>query len=131
MTLILGAHDIAALVDGIDVIAAVEAIHADLGTGRMHQPAPPTLAGGDDSLFLPMSARSDRLGLVVVKTLADVPANAARGLPTQRSTLVATSASPESASPSSTAPPSPGTGQRPRPRSPPATWRGRTAGYSG
>ncbi len=45
VTLILGAHDIAALIDGIDVIAAVEAIHADLGTGRMDQPAPPTLAG--------------------------------------------------------------------------------------
>jgi ornithine cyclodeaminase/alanine dehydrogenase len=92
VTLILSAHDIAALVDGIDVIAAVEAIHADLGTGRMHQPAPPTLAGVDDTVFLPMSARSDRLGLVVVKTLADVPTNAARGLPTQRSTLLATSA---------------------------------------
>jgi ornithine cyclodeaminase/alanine dehydrogenase len=93
VTLVLGAHDIAALVDGIDVIATVEAIHADLGTGQMDQPAPPTLAADDDdSVFLPMSARSDRLGLVVVKTLADIPANAARGLPSQRSTLLATSA---------------------------------------
>src|SRR5690349_10573790 len=44
VTLILGTRQIAALIDEIDVIAAVEAIHADLGSGRMEQPAPPTLA---------------------------------------------------------------------------------------
>jgi ornithine cyclodeaminase/alanine dehydrogenase len=93
VTLVLGAYDIEALISGIDVIAEMEAIHADLGTGAMEQQAPPSLRSGtDDSVFLPMSARSDRLGLVVVKTLADVPANAARGLPVQRSTLLVTSA---------------------------------------
>jgi alanine dehydrogenase len=93
VTLILGARDIEALIDEIDVIAAVEAIHADLGSGRMEQPVPPALAAdAGDAVFLPMSVRSDRLGLVLVKTLADVPANAARGLPTQRSALLATSA---------------------------------------
>ena len=93
VTLILGAHDIEALLTGIDVIAEMEAVHADLGTGEMDQPAPASLHGNTgDSVFLPMAARSDRLGLVVTKTLADIPANAARGLPTQRSTLLVTSA---------------------------------------
>ena len=90
----------------------------------MHQPAPPTLAGGDDSVFLPMSASSDRLGLVVVKTLADCPRTPPAACPRSAQRWWRPRRSPASASPYSTVPPSPGTGQRPPPRSPPATGAG-------
>ncbi|RKR74767.1 ornithine cyclodeaminase family protein [Frondihabitans australicus] len=91
MTLVLGAADIARLLPLVDVVAAVEAIHRDLGTGAMEQLAPAAMTGGDDGVFLPMTARSDRLGLVAVKLMADIPSNASRGLPSQRSTLVVSS----------------------------------------
>ncbi|NQX35695.1 ornithine cyclodeaminase family protein [Herbiconiux sp. VKM Ac-2851] len=93
MTIVLAAGQIADLVGGVDVYAAVEAIFADLGTGAMTQPAPIALAGADDAVFLPMAARSDRLGLVAVKLMADIPSNASRGLPSQRSTIVVSSVS--------------------------------------
>ena len=92
MTLVLGADDVAQLVPQVDAVALVEAVHADLGAGRMVQPAPVSLGGADDAVFLPMAVRSDRLGLVAVKLLADVPGNPARGLPGQRSTILLTSA---------------------------------------
>lgn len=91
MTVILGASDIAGLIGAVDVVGAVEAIHRDLGTGAMQQPAPVALTGADDALFLPMAVRSDRLGLVAVKLMADIPDNAARGLPSQRSTILVSS----------------------------------------
>ncbi|OII09091.1 ornithine cyclodeaminase family protein [Curtobacterium sp. MCBA15_008] len=91
MTLVLGADDIAEVIGAIDVVGAVEAIHADLGTGAAQQPAPVALTGVDDALFLPMAVRSDRLGLVVVKLMADIPDNSARGLPSQRSTILVSS----------------------------------------
>lgn len=91
MTLVLGADDIAEVIGAIDVVGAVEAIHADLGTGAAQQPAPVALTGTDDALFLPMAVRSDRLGLVAVKLMADIPDNSARGLPSQRSTLLVSS----------------------------------------
>ncbi|UXN21144.1 ornithine cyclodeaminase family protein [Curtobacterium flaccumfaciens] len=92
MTLVLGASDVAAALEDVDVLEAVEAVHADLGAGRMQQPAPVALTGADDALFLPMAVRSDRLGLVAVKLMADIPDNASRGLPTQRSTILVSSA---------------------------------------
>lgn len=91
MTLVLGADDIDDVIGAVDVVGAVEAIHADLGTGAMRQPAPTALAGSDDALFLPMAVRSDRLGLVAVKLMADIPENSARGLPSQRSTILVSS----------------------------------------
>ena len=91
MTLVLGADDIAEVVGAVDVVGAVEAIHADLGTGAAQQPAPVALTGVDDALFLPMAVRSDRLGLVAVKLMADIPDNGARGLPSQRSTILVSS----------------------------------------
>ncbi|NQX12408.1 ornithine cyclodeaminase family protein [Microbacteriaceae bacterium VKM Ac-2855] len=91
MTLVLGAQQIAALLGDVDVTAAVEAVFADLGTGAMNQPAPGALYGADDAILLPMTARSDRLGLAAVKMLADIPDNASRALPTQRSTIMVTS----------------------------------------
>lgn len=91
MTVVLGAADIAGLINGVDVVGAVEAIHSDLGTGAMQQPAPVALTGKDEAVFLPMAVRSDRLGLVAVKLMADIPDNAARGLPSQRSTILVSS----------------------------------------
>ncbi|MBF4605043.1 MULTISPECIES: ornithine cyclodeaminase family protein [Curtobacterium] len=91
MTVVLGAADVAGLIDAVDVVGAVEAVHADLGTGAMQQPAPVALTGADDALFLPMAVRSDRLGLVAVKLMADIPDNGARGLPSQRSTILVSS----------------------------------------
>ncbi|VXC51758.1 Ornithine cyclodeaminase [Arthrobacter sp. 9AX] len=91
MTLFLTAEHIAALIGDVDVLAAVEAVHADLGSGAMTQPPPSTLAGEGDAVFLPMAARSDRLGLAAVKLMADIPGNGSRGLPTQRSTILVSS----------------------------------------
>lgn len=92
MTLLLTAADIAALIADVDVVKAVETIHADLGVGCMIQPAPVSLGSdGDDAVFLPMAARSDRLGLAAVRLMADIPANASRDLPSQRSTLLVSS----------------------------------------
>ncbi|KQQ25618.1 ornithine cyclodeaminase family protein [Frondihabitans sp. Leaf304] len=91
MTVVLGAAEIGAVIGAVDVVEAVEAIHADLGSGSMQQPAPVALTGADDALFLPMAVRSDRLGLVAVKLMADIPDNADRGLPTQRSTILVSS----------------------------------------
>lgn len=91
MTVVLGASEIGAIIGAVDVVEAVEAIHADLGSGSMQQPAPVALAGSDDAIFLPMAVRSDRLGLVAVKLMADIPSNAERGLPTQRSTILVSS----------------------------------------
>jgi len=91
VTLVLGADDIAEVVGAVDVVGAVEAIHADLGTGAAQQPAPVALTGVDDALFLPMAVRSDRLGLVAVKLMADIPDNGARRLPSQRSTILVSS----------------------------------------
>ena len=97
MTLVLGADQLTELVGAVDVLGAVEAVFADLGTGSMQQPAPTTLAaaGGDqaggDAILLPMAARSDRLGLAAVKFMADIPDNSSRTLPTQRSTIMVTS----------------------------------------
>ncbi|PPI19707.1 MULTISPECIES: ornithine cyclodeaminase family protein [unclassified Rathayibacter] len=91
MTLVLASEQIAALLPDVDVLGAVEQVFADLGSGALHQGAPTALAGEDDGLILPMAVRSDTLGLAAVKLMADLPGNAARGLPTQRSTILVTS----------------------------------------
>ena len=92
MMLHLGAQDIEGLVSTAGGIAAVEAVHLDLGLGLMEQPAPVALtSAADDAVFLPMTARSDRLGIALVKLMSDIPGNATRGLPTQRSTILVVS----------------------------------------
>ncbi|TDX81449.1 ornithine cyclodeaminase/alanine dehydrogenase [Rathayibacter sp. PhB151] len=91
MTLVLASEQIAGLLPDVDVLGAVEQVFADLGSGALHQGAPTALAGEDDGLILPMAVRSDALGLAAVKLMADLPGNAARGLPTQRSTILVTS----------------------------------------
>lgn len=88
-TLILTRSQVEGLVTMAEVIDAVEAAHADMSRGAAAQPAPgamslPSGAGA----FLTMTALADRQGLAAAKLLADIPDNAARGLPTQRSILV-------------------------------------------
>ena len=91
MTLVLTAEQIADLIRDVDVFGAVESVFADLSSGAMEQPAPITLAGADDAILLPMAVRSDRLGLALVKLMADIPDNSSRALPTQRSTILISS----------------------------------------
>ncbi|PPF55678.1 ornithine cyclodeaminase family protein [Clavibacter californiensis] len=91
MPLALSYDAIGPLLEDVDVLGVVERIFADLGSGAMEQPAPVALSGTDDGLILPMAARSDRLGLAAVKLMADLPGNAALGLPTQRSTILVSS----------------------------------------
>ncbi|MFC6010719.1 ornithine cyclodeaminase family protein, partial [Nocardia lasii] len=91
MTLILSHSEVRALLDRGAVLAAVERAHADLALGTAFAPAPPAMALGD-AAFVPMVAAAESAGAAAVKLLADLPANRARGLPTQRSVIVVTSA---------------------------------------
>ena len=89
MTLLLSRTDIDGLVSMAEVIGAVENAHADISRGTAYQPAPITLALASGSgSFLPMAALADRQALAAVKFLADIPDNATRGLPRQRSVVV-------------------------------------------
>ncbi|WP_327145747.1 ornithine cyclodeaminase family protein [Nocardia sp. NBC_01327] len=90
MTLILTRSDIAGLLDRRAVRHAVEAAHAALATGHVQNPAPQAITLPHNGSAIPMTA-ADEHG-VTVKLLADLPANRARGLPTQRSTIIVTSA---------------------------------------
>lgn len=95
MTLILTRSDIVTLLKdaGEDVEAAVEQCHLDLALGRAVLPPPPAMPlPGSDGTFLAMAAASAPAGLATVKLLADLPANRERGLPVQRSALLAVSA---------------------------------------
>ncbi|MCD0450015.1 ornithine cyclodeaminase family protein [Actinocorallia sp. API 0066] len=93
MTLILTRSDVLALIAYPEVIAAVRRAHEDLARGQAVLPAPPALRlPGSDAAFLVMAAASRPAGLATVKLLADVPANRARGLPVQRSAILAVSA---------------------------------------
>ncbi len=88
-TLILSRSQIDGLLSMAEVIDAVEAAHADMSRGAAAQPAPGALSLPSGSgTFLAMTALADRQSLAAVKLLADVPENAARGLPTQRSVLM-------------------------------------------
>ena len=92
MTLVLGRADLEGLVPTEAAVRAVEEILRDLGLGTMVQPAPTALAAREhDSMFIPMTALSDRLDLTVVKVMADIPSNRAIGEPVQRSTVLALS----------------------------------------
>ena len=89
MTLLLSRSDTDGLVSMAAAIEAVERAHADVAQGIALQPAPTALSLDSGSeLFLPMAALADRQHLAVVKLLADIPGNAARGLPVQRSVVV-------------------------------------------
>jgi len=88
-TLILSRSQVEGIVTMPEVIEAVETAHADMSRGTAAQPSPGamSLPSGSGS-FLAMAALADRQGLAAVKLLADIPDNAGRGLPTQRSVLL-------------------------------------------
>ncbi|UFS57920.1 ornithine cyclodeaminase family protein [Subtercola endophyticus] len=89
MTIILSRGDVEGLVPMGDVIDAVENAHADLSRQTAAQPAPTSLSlASGSAVFLPMSAMADRQGVAAVKFMADIPDNAARGMPVQRSTVL-------------------------------------------
>ncbi|MFJ8888788.1 ornithine cyclodeaminase family protein [Streptomyces sp. NPDC102402] len=95
MTLILTRSDIAALLADVreDVERAVADCHLDLALGRAVLPPPPAMPlPGSDGTFLAMASASAPAGLATVKLLADLPANRGRGLPVQRSAVLAVSA---------------------------------------
>jgi ornithine cyclodeaminase/alanine dehydrogenase len=88
-TLVLSRSDIEGLVTMGEVIDAVEAAHADISIGTAAQPAAVALSlASSSAAFLAMPALADRQGLAIVKLLADIPDNAARSLPVQRSVVV-------------------------------------------
>ncbi|MGW9113422.1 ornithine cyclodeaminase family protein [Microbacterium sp. NPDC055683] len=89
MTLVLTASQLEALVDRPATIDAVSRIFAEIAEGRAAQPGPTSMAtAADTGRYILMSAVSDGTGTAGVKLLADVPGNAARGLPTQRSMIL-------------------------------------------
>jgi alanine dehydrogenase len=91
VTLVLGHTDIAALLDRDEVRKAVEIAFSGLATGDNHNPAPHALSLPALGSAIPMTAATpDR---VSVKLLCDLPANREHGRPTQRSTIMVTSAS--------------------------------------
>lgn len=90
MTLVLTHSEISDLLDRDQIRKAVEAAFAGLALGEYENPAPRALAMPERAVALPMVAIGG--GLTVVKLLSDVPANRERGLPTQRSTIMANSA---------------------------------------
>ncbi|SNS49802.1 ornithine cyclodeaminase family protein [Rhodococcoides kyotonense] len=90
MTLILSHSDITTLIDRAEIHDAVERAHADLALGAADNPGPISMALPNGGSAIPMTAAGS--GLSSVKLLSDMPANSARGLPTQRSTIVVSSA---------------------------------------
>lgn len=92
MTLVLTRSDVEKLISLPDTIAAVRAAHVDLATGRAAVPVAPSMAEpGADTVYVAMAAVSRTDRLATVKLLADMPSNAARDLPTQRSAILAVS----------------------------------------
>ncbi|WP_045739934.1 ornithine cyclodeaminase family protein [Actinoplanes rectilineatus] len=90
MTVVLTASDVAALLRRDEVRDALEEAHADLARGLAQVPAPAAMTSADRGSHLPMAAVAGRYA--GVKMLADLPANAERGLPVQRSAILLTSA---------------------------------------
>jgi len=89
VTLLLGASELESLVDRGATLEAVARAFAEIADGGAHQPAPTSMATpGDSGRYILMAAASDATGLAGVKLLADVPDNAARDLPTQRSMIL-------------------------------------------
>ncbi|BCY08670.1 ornithine cyclodeaminase family protein [Actinoplanes sp. L3-i22] len=95
MTLVLTHSDVSRLLHDEktlrEVRTAVERAHTDLALGRAVVPAPPAMTL-DDASIIPMVAADRATGRAAVKLLADIPGNAERGLPVQRSTILVSSA---------------------------------------
>lgn len=88
--LVLTRSELAGLLQMEDVIGAVEAAHAALSAGRGFELGPSSVpVVSSSAIMIPMLATLPG-GAGGVKLLVDAPANAARGLPTQRSTIVLT-----------------------------------------
>lgn len=84
--------DVEHLVEGVDLLATLEAAHRSLARGRAVQPQPSTLRDAADTridapTIVPMMAYDASLGLFAIKVLADAPRNRSQGLPAQRSTI--------------------------------------------
>lgn len=90
MTLILRHSDISRLIDRTAVYDAVARAHADLARGTAVNPGPVSMPISGGGTAIPMAASMHSSSSV--KLLSDMPANAARGLPTQRSTVMLVSA---------------------------------------
>ncbi|NGO74791.1 ornithine cyclodeaminase family protein [Streptomyces sp. YC504] len=76
-----------------EVERAVGRAHRDLARGRAVLPAPPAMRQpAGDGAYLAMAAASAPDRLATVKLLADLPANRERGLPVQRSAVLAVDA---------------------------------------
>jgi len=90
MTLILTHSEITALLDRAEVHKAVETAFSGLATGHCVNPAPHALVLPAEGAAIPMEAASGER--VSVKLLCDLPANRLHGRPTQRSTIMVTSA---------------------------------------
>jgi ornithine cyclodeaminase/alanine dehydrogenase-like protein (mu-crystallin family) len=89
VTLILTTSQLEGLVDRAATQDAVARVFADIARGTAAQPAPTSMGTpADTGRYLLMSAVSDTTGTAAVKLLADVPGNAERGLPTQRSVIL-------------------------------------------
>ncbi|WOF23518.1 ornithine cyclodeaminase family protein [Microbacterium betulae] len=89
MTLVLTASQLERLVDRPATIAAVSRVFAEIAAGEASQPGPTSMAtDAGTGRYILMSALSDATGTAAVKLLADVPDNARRGLPTQRSSIL-------------------------------------------
>ncbi|GAC49995.1 ornithine cyclodeaminase family protein [Gordonia aichiensis] len=92
MPLVLSDADIRPFINRSSIIEAVERAHAALSTGSANSPAPPALTLPEDGVALPMIAYDAGPDITLVKMLSDLPANPARSLPRQRSTITAFSA---------------------------------------
>ncbi|MCX6469703.1 MAG: ornithine cyclodeaminase family protein [Corynebacteriales bacterium] len=91
MTLVLRHSHVAALLDRVAVLDAVEQAHSDLSTRTAQNPRPISMQAPDDGAVIGMAAELGSAGLVAVKVLSDLPGNPAHGRPRQRSTIVVTS----------------------------------------
>lgn len=86
--IVLTASQLEGLVDRPATERAVAQIFADIARGTADQPAPTSMrTDAGTGRYVVMAALSESTGTAAVKLLADVPDNAARELPTQRSMI--------------------------------------------
>ena len=89
MTIILNASSLENVLDMPSTVEAVEDIFREVGLGTAVQPSPIAMGVEPaDSSFIIMPGVSSGTALASVKLLADIPSNAGRSLPTQRSLIL-------------------------------------------